>query len=212
MMRKIGITPVSVFRVYYKSTSKYKPKDYSIYVAYKTKKIGDKAIEKQIEHFLEKNRYEIFNNSLSKIENYFDFCFSNNKELYFYNLSEYIKDWQQYNLEGQLYEQEIKFADEVFQYLLTFNLTFETYITCNKNKLPVIIQHYISTRKIPFELLLYLNILEDCKYNKKRLKVLLAREYVDMKKHKSNLKKLEPLLKEELEILLTKCTNINLNE
>ena len=200
--RKQGISAVSVFCLYYKTSSQYSPSDYSHFAWKRTKEIKDKNVERQIEIFLSNYKEAIFSNSLSEIEDYFQYCFLNKKQLYFFNLSEHIESWKKHEIKNPKDELKYVFADKVINYLEENNLDFLNYLKCQKNYIPKILQHYLAIKEIPFEVLLYLKIFDKCQLDKRKLKMMLSKEFYDMKDYEKKLERLKPLISNELKKIL----------
>ena len=115
MYRKQGITALSIFKLYYKILSIYKPNNFSDYVWKRTKEIQNKQIEYQIENFL-KDKFSVFNDSLSEIEDYFKYCFTKEHTIYFPNLGQYIPIWQKDRVKGHYVNERYRFADIIIKH------------------------------------------------------------------------------------------------
>lgn len=200
-MRKRGIVPLSVFRIYYKVLSKYSSTPYYYQLSQKAKEIK-KSIEISIEKFLTKHQYNTFNDSLTEIENYFEFCISKNYEIYFHNLDLYIEKWKKSNICESSEEIKYVFASKIQHFLKIHNISFKDYIKKHEKYIPPILQHYIASYEIPFEVILYLKILDKCDIDKKKLRMLLHKEFTEMSEYNRRLKKLKPLIESELRRVL----------
>lgn len=197
-MRKVGITPLTIFKLYYKVLSIYKNSEYAKFLPYTVKQIKDPGIELQITGFLNKYRYVVFNDSMTEIENYFKYCFANDYSIYFNNLGAYIGQWSKDKLSDKGFEVKYVFSDKIIKYLKQYNISIKQYLEPQKKYIPRILQHYIANKEVPFEVILYLKILDRCDIDKKRLKMLLHTEFMQMKEFETKLPKLENHIKEEL--------------
>jgi len=200
--RKVGITTLSIFKLYHKVLATYEEVEYAMFLAYKAKKINDKRVERAIQSFLSNHLTESFNNSLVKIEKYFSYCFENNKNLYFFNLGAFVEEWKKFNASGNRISTKFLFFNTICTYLKDNNISIEEYIKKRKNYIPVILQHYIATKNIPFELLITLKILEKCDIDKNKLKMLIKNEIYNMDTYIQNEKKLHNTLIQEFSKVL----------
>ncbi len=200
--RKTGIGPLSIFKLYYKVQSLYKPNHFSNFIWKTAKQIKDKSIEISIEQFLNKNRYINFNDNIGEINEYFSYCFTNNYPIYFNNLGQHIESWKKYKMKGSKVELQYLFANKVISYLKENGISFKQYLALQKRYVPLIIQHYIADKEIPFEVILYLKALDRCDIDNKKLKMLLHKEYIEMKVHEQRLVKLKSIIQSELEKIL----------
>lgn len=202
MVRKQSkFNTISIFRLYYKVKGKYNPNDYANFLARNAKKINDINVIKQIDSFIEINKYTNFN-SILEIEEYFTFCFMKNLPLYFFNLNQYIDDWKKYKLTDTKQELKYIFSDKIIDYLKKHKLTFKEYLKPQKGYIPRILQHYLMNKEIPFEVILYLKVLDHCELDKKKLKLLLSSEIYEMNLYEKRLERLIPLIQSELKIIL----------
>lgn len=201
-MRQSGIGSVSIYKIYYKVLSKYKDVPYGFKLAYKTTKIDEKYSE-LIGKFWDEHSKEGFQNKLTEVESYFEFCFEHDYSIYFHNLGQYIDLWKTDRLTDSSSETKYLFAQRVLTYLKDRNLTFKQYIEKQKNYIPIMLQHYLSSKDIPFEAILYLKILERVDMDKKKLRILLHREFIEMEKYKARTKKLNTLFEGEIRRIIT---------
>lgn len=201
-MRKSGIGPVSIYKIYYKVLSKYKDIPYGFKLAYKTTKIDEKYSE-LIGKFWDEYGEEKFNKQLTQVEDYFEFCFEQSYSIYFHNLGQYIDLWKKDRLTDSSSETKYLFAQKVLTYLKERNLTFKQYIEKQKNYIPIMLQHYLSSKEIPFEVILYLKVLDRVDMDKKKLKILLHREFIEMEKYKARAKKLNTLFEGEIKRIIS---------
>lgn len=196
-MRKQSIGALGIFKLYYKVLSQYKSGDSAYFISIKATKISDLSVENAINGFLSQHRFT-FDDSVKQIEDYFNFCFSNNFPIYFFNLDNFIEEWKKHKLTDVKSELKYLFAEKIRAYLQENNLSFKEYISPQKRYIPKILQHYITSKEIPFEIIIYMRILDKCDIDKRKLKILLHREFVKMKEYEERLKKLKPLIDSEL--------------
>ena len=196
------LNPLSVFKIYYKIQSIYAPKEYSVFIWKKTKEIKNTDVINNLEYFLDKYRYSIFEDSITKVEEYFTFCFMNNHSIYFNNLGDYISEWKKEKLENNSQEIKYLFANQIIDFLKSRRISFKQYLLKQKGYIPIILQHYLATKEIPFEVALYLKSLDKCDIDKKKMKVLFSKEYYEILKYEKRTEQLKTLIESELKKIL----------
>jgi len=199
MRRKEGITPLVMYKVFLEQYCLYNPDSPYKYTYKKVKAINNKLIEIKIEQFLDKYRYNVFKDSISQMRSYFKFCLDKNRNTYFYILDKHIADWKNRTLIQP--EKSFLFADNIINYLRITETDYDSYISTSKRQIPSILLHYISKKNIPFELIVYLGILDNlsnCGLDKRRITFLLSTEMADIDRYKRNVKKFGQVIEREI--------------
>lgn len=199
--RKVSsLNTLSVFKTYYKVLGKYYPE--KSFPLSKVIKIRNPLIEKQIELFLEQYKYSAFSDRLSELEDYTDFCIRKKYAIYFHNYDVWIEEWKKERLHTTKDELKYLCSEKIQRYLRDNSITFKEYIEKKKFYIPIILQHYLVTKELPFELILFLKIIEKCDINKKKLKVMLYREFMELHIYEKRLEKLKELFMGEIKKIL----------
>lgn len=153
----------------------------------------DPNVETYIASFISNNFYK-FHSSISIFEDYLRWVFQQHGRVSIRMIHSFVDEWEKSNT-----NEVIPFSAEVVKYLRDNYISFEEYIAVQKSYFPTILQHYIADKSIPFELILYLGILDKVeKKNRATLKMLLSKEYYDMKKHEEKLNANKLFIEHEL--------------
>lgn len=187
--RKITISPIYIYNIFLNTYYRYFENRYNR----QTKKI-EESLESFLKWFISTYYYK-FKEDKEEFENYLFWIFQTYGKISIRQIHKYIELWEK----SKSLEEE-PFSLKISKYLRDNYITWNNYIKPKKGYFPIILQHYISDRNFPFELLLYLNILDKVENkNKNILKMLISKELYDIKKYKIKAEANEKFIQNEIE-------------
>lgn len=162
----------------------------------KANKVKSERTYRYLESFIT-NKYSDKFGSLDNLKKYIIWVFQNKGKVPVVTLHCYLDEWENTN------EDDIKsFSIEISTYIREDKKlhSWEDYITAKHTFYPPILEHYMNGKKeVPFELILYLDILNSSKKHKKVIKSLFSKEIYNKSEHEKRLDKNKRFIENEIE-------------
>jgi hypothetical protein len=157
--------------------------------------LNNKKIEEYFINFSETHFHKL-DDSIEGFKNYVTWCFSKHDKVPIFSLHNYIDN---YLKDGTI--ELSSFWFRVCEYIKKNKIaTWEDYIKGSTCRYPKIIEHYLSSKEIPFEFILYLKVLDTLTpMQKKCMKVILRVELMNLDKKLIYIEKNSIFFKSELE-------------
>jgi len=198
--RKQVFDPLTFYNSYIQIYNKY---FHNFYTHIRKKELDNKRIEEYLINFSETHFHKL-KDSMEEFRKYLTWCFSKYDKVSILCLHKYIDD---YLKEGTIELNSFWF--KVRDYMKKKELkTWNEYIEGTPSRYPRILEHYISTKEIPFEFILYLKVLDTLTpMQKKCMKVILRMELLDLDKKLIFIDKNTIFFKYELEQIVKELKN-----
>lgn len=187
-LRKKIPSSLLVYNIFNKISQRY----FSNIFIRSAKRIKNEGTEKYINFFIA-THYGNFQN-FNELKRYILWLFQEKGKVHLNVLHIYIEEWKQFS-SGKV----SSFASEISQYMSNENLAWSEYIAISNFTYPPIIQQYVGEKNIPFEVIVYLRILDKMRGAPKNLvQTLLHKEIYNMKDHKKSVVKNKKFISNEL--------------
>lgn len=159
---------------------------------------ANKVTNVKVERYLDRFASNVYSNkfgSTEKLKKYIIWVFQNKGKVPVVCLHQYLDEWKEVNVDNVK-----SFSIEVADYIREDKKlnSWNDYITAKHSFYPPIVEHYMNDKnEVPFELILYLKILETSKH-KKILKSMFSKEIYSKSDYEKKLKKNTKFIENEI--------------
>lgn len=186
--------PLSLYNAYIQTYNRY---FHGFFTQTRKTTLNNKQIEKYFIDFGETHFHKL-SDSLSEFRHYLTWCFSKYDKTPIFNLHLYIDE---YLKSGKISVESFYF--KILTYMKKSKIqTWDTYTIGTANRYPRILEHYIATKEIPFEFLLWLKVIDNLTpFQKKCMKVVLRHELMDLDRKLDYVRKNYSFFENELNMI-----------